>query len=187
MNGYAFGYGIGNKEAVVQGQHSNSSLIPTPEGVALHTIIDADVDVEEALFLALAIFLLCCYVGLLRLRAPPIVSTITLTDNLGLVNILPDRTNLKRSGLTTELIEARLKSFTVDSWLSSKHDEQVVSNSDVKDHCAISFEQESCAICLESYWQQKLFRALPCDHIFHQGKCTPTRSCANNKQGAVYT
>lgn len=172
MNGYAFGYSIGNKGTAIHEQYSNSSLASTPEGVAIHSVIDADVDVDEALFLALAIFLLYCYVGLLRLRVPPAASAMSLGDDFGLIDVLPETQNLKRSGLTTELIEARLKSFTVDSWLSGQPTkEDICSNTD-RDHCAISFGQESCAICLESYRRQKFFRALPCDHIFHQGEFT---------------
>lgn len=172
MNGYAFGYSIGNKGTAIHDQYSNSSLIATPEEAALHSVIDTDVDVDEALFLILAIFLLYCYVGLLRQRVHPSASAMSLSDDFGIIDVLPDQRNLKRSGLTTEIIEARLKSFTVDSWLSEQEAKEDVSSNTDEDHCTISFGQESCAICLESYKRQKFFRALPCDHIFHQGKFT---------------
>lgn len=163
MQGFAPGYSIGGTP--VYSQYSNSSF----HGVSTSEVV-AELELDEALFLVLSVFFLYCYLGLLRVRVPGGADISALADSFEAA-VSSRRKRPKRSGLTPEDIESRLKSFIVDVEQSDNVDFEATSK-DGPGHCEISFGQESCAICLNGYcsMEDARVRELPCDHIFHQGK-----------------
>lgn len=143
----------------------NSSSLFTPEHPTFVSL-DPDLDLDEAIFLGLSIFLLYCYVGLIRLRIPP-SNSLTHTRDPPLTYAA--RRKPIRSGLTPQQIENSLTSFIVHPTTTASEKQRIWATN-THDYCAISFGQDACAICLETFAGDAAskVRQLPCDHVFHQ-------------------
>lgn len=169
-------------------QSFNYSLHKNETTISTSSVIVVDLGMRELIFFAFMLLFLHAYLALIR-RAWPLPDEqedLESGDGLARDGIANGRFSALRettrpsSGLTIEQIDQRLDEFPIDD--SSHADD----NSDTPKYvtiesgkrkqngdCVVNFEQDVCAICLDD-WQcgngGKL-RRLPCDHIFHQGKC----------------
>lgn len=124
-------------------------------------------------FLLSALFFLYCYVRVLRKRA--YFGSVGAGDFTGALH------RAKRmSGLTSEEIEKRLRSYTVR--VTATAEDTIVCFASCE-YGKILFERDDCAICLEGFDEDGAkVRQLRCEHVFHQGELN-SFPLALNKRG----
>lgn len=130
--------------------------------------LNLEYDLDDVLFVIFSLFLLYCYINLLRQTA------ITTVGNYQeqIISFSSRTAKKKRSsGLTPEEIENRLQSFSLEECqpLFKLPEPDSITN---PDHCVISVDAQPCAICLSEFEAkcERRIRRLPCNHFFHQGE-----------------
>lgn len=171
MQGYLSRFSVGKSLSPLLSQSTNQTRSAWDvRAASAPTVIDIDFD--SIAFIVLSILCLYCYVGLVR-NVPLREFHNPLSQTTGAL-LFHRRRIPKTSGLTIEDIDKNLTSFSVDEYTpSSSACSSTLSQSSCQTsaHCIVSFEQDSCAICLDEYRKEPpaRLRRLKCDHLFHQG------------------